>query len=142
MELHIPPLRERLSDIQVLVSHFIDKFNQRFKKNIQNVSADVMKLFMNHPWPGNVRELEHTMEHAFVLCEKPVITVDDLPARFKENKKKIIDSTSEEFLLSDEYRQIIKALEQTRWKKSKAAELLNISRVTLYEKMKKYNIKS
>ncbi|MEO5356382.1 MAG: sigma 54-interacting transcriptional regulator [Nitrospirae bacterium YQR-1] len=140
MELHIPPLRERLSDIHSLVSHFLDKFNLRFKKNIQNVSADVMKRFMGHRWAGNVRELEHAMEHAFVLCDKPVITVDDLPANFKE-RAEIIENTPEGFLLPDERNKIIQALEQSRWKKNKAAELLGVSRVTLYEKMKKHNIK-
>ena len=68
VEVSLPPLRERLEDLPLLVDHFCRSFNERFKKNIEGISSEVLSRFMDYPWPGNVRELEHVMEHAFVLC--------------------------------------------------------------------------
>lgn len=138
IEIMLPPLRERHDDIPLLVEHFRKKFNLKFKKNIEAISADVLKAFLKYPWPGNVRELEHTMEHAFVLCNSNIITFDTLPPEFmaiptslrrpvKENKE-------------DESRTVREALKKTAWNKAKAARLLGIDRVTLYRKIKKYNL--
>ncbi|MBF0343745.1 MAG: sigma-54-dependent Fis family transcriptional regulator [Nitrospirae bacterium] len=135
-EVNIPPLRERRDDIQVLVRHFINKFNVQFKKNILDVSSDVVRLFMEHPWRGNVRELEHVMEHVFVMCHKPIITMHDLPKDFVEG----IDQTIPEEM-PQEYHRILQALDKSHWRRNKAAQTLGISRIALYGKMKKYNIK-
>ena len=82
IEIRLPPLRERHEDIPLLIEHFRKGFNAKFKKNIEAISADVLKAFLKHPWPGNVRELEHTMEHAFVFCNHNIITFDNLPPEF------------------------------------------------------------
>jgi len=79
VELSLPPLRDRKKDVPLLLSHFIGKLNAKFNKKIISVSDDVMNIFMDYHWPGNIRELEHKLEHAFVHCGKPMITVDDLP---------------------------------------------------------------
>ncbi|MBF0339265.1 MAG: sigma 54-interacting transcriptional regulator [Nitrospirae bacterium] len=82
IEIHVPPLRQRREDIPMLVRHFIDRFNIMIKKDIKDVSNEVMRVFMTHPFNGNIRELQHVIEHAFVLCNSSVITLDDLPAGF------------------------------------------------------------
>src|SRR5208337_4196141 len=80
VELHLPPIRERKEDIMVLIPHFLNKLNNKLKKQIIDVSSEVLRLFMKYQWPGNVRELEHAMEHAFVVSRQSIITINDLPA--------------------------------------------------------------
>lgn len=138
VEIRLPPLRERREDIPLLIEHFRNGFNAKFKKNIEAVSCDVLKAFLNYPWPGNVRELEHTMEHAFVLCSQNIITFDNLPLDFlsaPEIEHRSPDETQEADLHA-----ILEALDKTGWNKAKAARLLGIDRVTLYRKIRKYKI--
>ncbi|MBF0538182.1 MAG: sigma 54-interacting transcriptional regulator [Nitrospirae bacterium] len=136
IEVHVPPLRQRRDDIHILVRYFIDRFNILLKKDITDVSSDVMKVFLTHPFSGNIRELQHAIEHAFVLCNKSVITVDDLPRDFIDTNSKKPAET-----LPPEYHRIIEALQQSHFRRAKAAQILGISRIALYTKMKKYNIK-
>jgi len=138
VEIRLPPLRERREDIPLLVEHFRNKFNSKFKKTIEAVSSDVLKAFLKYPWPGNVRELEHTMEHAFVLCNRNIITFDHLPLDFlssPEVKRRSPDGTP-----TADSQAILEALHKTAWNKAKAARLLGIDRVTLYRKIKQYNL--
>ncbi len=138
VEIRLPPLRDRRQDIPLLVDHFRNGFNVKFKKTIEAISSDVLKAFLKYPWPGNVRELEHTMEHAFVLCSQNIITFDHLPPDF-------MDATGIELRSPDEAsaidsHAILEALDKTAWNKAKAARLLGIDRVTLYRKIKRYNL--
>ncbi|MHC4270368.1 MAG: sigma-54 dependent transcriptional regulator [Planctomycetota bacterium] len=135
IELSSPPLRDRQGDIPLLVEHFIEIFNQKMKKNINNISDDVYKIFMNYEWPGNIRELRNAIERSFVVCNKTVITAEDLPNELREIKT--TPSVDEN---SNERNRILQALEKTHWKKTKAAKLLGISRRTIYNKIKEYNI--
>ena len=133
MTLTLPPLRERREDIPLLVEHFLRKFNKKFNKEVVGISTNVQKIFMNYPWRGNIRELEHTLEHAFVLCSQPIITLEHLPPEFK----------NEAFSLEEEINDqetVLSALEKTAWNKAKAARILGVSRRTLYRKMKDYKI--
>ncbi len=139
VELNVPSLRERREDIPLLVSHFIETFNKQLNKSIKSVSSDVHKIFMEYKWPGNVRELQHTLEYAFVLCNKPIITVDNLPTEFGNADAADIQPFKEK--RPDERENVIKALEKAGWNKAKAARLLGIDRTTIYQKIKKYNIK-
>lgn len=137
VEIKLPPLRSRLEDIPLLVDHFREKFNAKFKKNIKSVSSDVFQAFLRYSWPGNVRELEHTMEHAFVLCNKGVITFEDLPVDFMRVtgvRRPRCESPN------DDAGAVLEALNGTDWNKAKAARLLGIDRVTLYRKIKKYGL--
>lgn len=136
IELSSPPLRDRQGDIPLLVEHFIEIFNQKMKKNINNISDDVYKVFMNYEWPGNIRELRNAIEHSFVVCNKTVITVEDLPVELRQ-----IITTHFIDEKSNEHNNILQALEKTRWNKAKAAKLLGISRRTIYNKIKEYNIR-
>ena len=135
IELSSPPLRDRRSDIPLLVKHFIERFNQKSKKNINNISDDVYRIFMNYEWPGNIRELENAIEHSFVVCNKTVITTEDLPNELRE-----IKTTPSVDARSSEYNTILQALEKTHWNKTNAANLLGISRRTIYNKIKEHDI--
>jgi DNA-binding NtrC family response regulator len=77
--IHIPPLRDRREDIPLLVDHFIAKFNERLRKQIEAVDDDAVERLIAHPWPGNIRELENLMERTVLFCEGPRIQVSDLP---------------------------------------------------------------
>jgi DNA-binding NtrC family response regulator len=137
VEIRLPPLRDRREDIPLLLEHFRAKFNDKFKKNIAGVSADVLKAFSRYSWPGNVRELEHAMEHAFVLCNQNIITYDHLPPDFMRIPGMRRSSTEAQGGDSGE---TLAALNNTAWNKAKAARLLGIDRVTLYRRIKKFNL--
>lgn len=138
MEITLPPLRERREDIPLLTEHFLKKFNKKFNKDITAISENVKKIFMDYPWPGNVRELEHALEHAFILCNQSIITLEHLPYEFKA-------FTKNEFTLPQDKnanvsQAILNALKKTAWNKAKAARLLGMSRRTIYRKIKEYKI--
>ena len=138
VEITMPPLREKRDDIPLLVDHFRQKFNKRFKRNIGTVSSDVMRVFLDYTWPGNVRELEHAMEHAFVLCQNSIITLDDLPGDLSSAPECTVPSP--QTAGADESRALLDALEKTGWNKAKAARLLGINRATLYRRMQKCHL--
>ncbi len=138
MKIELPPLRKRREDIPLLTDYFLEKFNRKFNKEIRSVSDDVKKIFMNYPWPGNVRELEHAIEHAFILCRQPVITVDHLPPELMNFNVKDISCRNDG--KAGDAQAVIQALEKSAWNKTKAAMLLGISRRSIYRKIKEYNI--
>ncbi|MHC1743380.1 MAG: sigma-54 dependent transcriptional regulator [Syntrophobacteraceae bacterium] len=138
VEIRLPPLRDRREDIPLLIDHFRNGFNVKFKKTIEAVSSDVFKAFLKYSWPGNVRELEHTMEHAFVLCNQNIITFDDLPSDFMSAPG--VEHRSPDETQAVDAQAILDALDKTAWNKARAARLLGIDRVTLYRKIKKYNL--
>ena len=138
VEIHLPPLRERLDDIPHLVEHFLAFFNRKFDKKIKDISNEVWDLFNGHRWPGNVRELKNTLEYAFIRCRDGVITHDHLPAEFRERHRDAAGSAAEK---SDQEAETIRRiLQKARWNKSRAAGMLGISRRTIYRKMQKYGI--
>ncbi|MCD6521189.1 sigma 54-interacting transcriptional regulator [Candidatus Calescamantes bacterium] len=132
MVIHLPPLRERREDIPLLVNFFIEKFNQKFGKNIKKVSPQVMDLLLDYEWPGNVRELENAIEHAFIHCKGEIIHREHLPEELTRKKPLPIGE-----LRKMEEEIIRKTLAETGGNKSKAAKLLGISRTTLWRKIKK-----
>jgi len=138
IEIKLPPLRDRREDIPLLVEHFRNGFNVKFKKDIEGISSEVLKAFLKYPWRGNIRELEHTMEHAFVLCNRNIITFDNLPYEFMAAPEAVRNSST--LNAEADTQGILEALEKTAWNKTKAARLLGIDRVTLYRKIKRYNI--
>jgi two-component system, NtrC family, response regulator HydG len=136
VRLVIPPLRERIDDIPVLVEYFIKKFNHKFERSITGVSGDVMEFFLMHPWPGNVRELEHTIEHAAIMCKQSVITTaylpEDLIVLSRASVQALIDDVA---LPAEKGLTIEQALEKAGGNKAKAARLLGVSRRTLYNRL-------
>jgi len=139
VELKIPSLKERSEDIPMLVNHFVNIFNKNMSKKIMGLSADVMDVFMSYPWPGNVRELRHSIEHAFVLCHDPVISIKHLPAEIRGHDNKQQRSVTKK-KFTDEREAIRMILEKTYWNKAKAARLLGVDRSTLYRKMDKFQL--
>ena len=138
VEITMPPLRERCEDIPLLVEYFIRKLNTRLHKNIESVSTNVLKIFMDYKWPGNVRQLYNTMEYAFITCDTSVITTDNLPPDF--TNMRVRDRLNEKNANMNDRNQIVKALEESGWNKAKAARLLGVHRVTIYKMMKKHSI--
>ena len=141
VEISLPPLRDRLEDLPLLVDHFCRIFNERFKKNIDGISSEVISAFMKYPWPGNVRELEHVMEHAFVLCHGRIITLEHLPTEIKDYgraEKITIQKIRDKGLNEDQ--EVLNALNKARWNKTRAARLLGISRRTVHRKISRYQL--
>lgn len=138
LEITLPPLRDRLEDVPLFINHFIDRFNNRFKKNIQGITNEVLSVFMGYSWPGNVRELEHAIEHAFVLCHDETITLDHIPSEINQYSRVKIESLRKDRSVS--HQDLLEALEKTGWNKAKAARLLGISRQTLYRQINKHKI--
>jgi len=138
VEVCLPPLRERLEDLPLLVEHFCNVFKERFKKEIDGVSNEVLNRFMSYSWPGNVRELEHIIEHAFVLCRGQVITLDHLPREVRDGVPPggILQQANYIRKSSVSPQDVERALRETEGNKAKAARLLGISRPTLYRKNK------
>lgn len=138
MKIIISPLRERREDIPLLVEHFISVFNKKFNKNISSISPEVQQIFFDYLWPGNVRELEHSLEHAFILCKQTVISVNHLPPELINYDAKAASCLKDGKLKDPDI--IIDALKKSFWNKTKAAQLLGISRRSIYRKIKEFNI--
>ncbi len=146
----IPPLRERKDDIPLLVDYFIAKHNKTLNLNISNISEDAIESLMDYNWPGNIRDLENAIQSAMILCNDGLITSAHIPARTK-GYVKLSDSLEifnnvqtilgkKEISPELEKEIIIEALVKCKHNKSTTAEMLNISRKTLFNKMKKYNL--
>ncbi|MCJ7612740.1 MAG: sigma-54 dependent transcriptional regulator [Candidatus Aminicenantes bacterium] len=145
MEIHLPPLRDRVEDVPLLMRAFLDRYNKKFQKNIRGVSRNVQKLFLKYAWPGNIRELLNVMESAAMLCGRDFLDIGDLPKYLQE-----LSAVSEESLFSRaqspasleqlEKEYIAYLLKTNRNNIRRTAKLLNISRSTLYQKIRKYGI--
>ena len=139
----VPPLRERMEDIPILIDYFIEKFSIRMKKTITGISPEVINLFLNYSWPGNIRELESTIEYAAIHCRNKHIESDHIPPFFKtltDQKKDNPVPFSNNSLDPIDFEKLKKTLEETHWNKNKAADCLKISRTTLWRMMKKYGL--
>ncbi|WP_456433078.1 sigma-54-dependent transcriptional regulator [Thermosulfuriphilus sp.] len=135
VNIKVPPLRERREDIPALVLYFLDRYNRKFRKEVQKVSPAFMKALLNYSFPGNVRELENIIEQAVALSDKKMLEVEDLPADLRLIEK---SHHSTQLLPLKEYeRQYISSiLHLTGFNQKEAAKILGISRTTLWRKMK------
>jgi two-component system, NtrC family, response regulator HydG len=141
--IHLPPLRERKQDIPLLTRTFIRRLNEKTGKTIQGLDTPTMALFMDYAWPGNIRELKNAMEYAFVVADHTTIGRHHLPRHLAAGNSATHPPDSTETVLSpgtDEKSALIQALKQANGNQSQAARLLNISRVTVWNRMKKYGI--
>ncbi len=138
ISIHLPPLRDRKEDIPLLCDHFVKKYNSRERKAIASVSPEAMRLLMEYDWPGNVRQLENAISHAVILCSDDEIKPEHLPRFLKEGIEQENHITS---LADHERRLIERVLKDCGWNKHEAARRLNISRSTLYSKIKRYGLK-
>ena len=137
----VPPLRERMDDIPLLIEYFIKRFNARYDKRILSIHPEVMQNFMKYHWPGNVRELERTLEHAYVFVKGPVIRALDLPAP-EEFQSFTREPTGSERAANKgtSIESIRWALSRTAGNRKAAARLLGVSRTTLWRHMKQFGI--
>ena len=138
--MRLPPLRERQDDALLLAEYFIRHYNDVYQKQIYGMSDEVRRFFRSHQWPGNVRELKNCVERAIIFCERPVIDIDDLATQYTELIERASSSSYEEIFESLNREIILDALGRSGGVKQKAADMLNISRRTLYNRMKKLGI--
>jgi PAS domain S-box-containing protein len=144
INIHLPPLRERMDDFPLLVNHFIESFNKKFNKHIKHFSSSAYDLVMDYSWPGNIRELENVIEHCFVLCSGDIIQVECLPKRLREPSKKTIvlnNPDVQKGFKETEKELIISVLKKNNYNRTEAAKELKINPSTLWRKMKKLDIK-
>jgi two-component system response regulator HydG len=135
IEIEVPPLRVRNEDIPVLACHFLDRFSRETNKPVTGIQQQGMDLLKSYDWPGNVRELENAMERAVVLAKGRNLTKDDFAFLFRAEGQIVPQSLRE-----NEKQHIEHILEQCDWNISKAAGVLELSRITLYNKIKKYGL--
>lgn len=156
--IHLPPLRERSEDIPLLVNTFIRRLRTTTGKTISGLTSAAMERFMDYHWPGNVRELKNALEFAFVIAEDGFIDLDQLPPKIAEpvrpfteqvrvplqngGQKNTGEAPPHVFAPGDpeEKRALIAALQQTNGNQTRAARILGINRVTVWNRMKKYGI--
>ena len=129
----VPPLRDRAADIPALAAWFLKVFCARHGKTVQGISQDVLDIFRAHHWPGNVRELKNVMESAVVHCPGGAILPEHLPRQFSS-----LLSHQATGMPSKE--DILAALESSKWKKARAARLLNVERTLFYRLLRKYDV--
>jgi len=136
MNIHVPPLRERVEDIPLLVDYFIKKYCTSMNKPLISIEPAALKRIMEYQFPGNIRELENMIERAIVVGNGKKIYLRDLPLA-----KDVIDSTVESL---DDFEKafILQILNKYNWNISRTAQALKVDRVTLYNKIKKYGLKA
>lgn len=140
--IHLPPLRERREDIPLLVDAFIEHTRLKTEKNISGISKEALELLIAHAWPGNVRELINVIEYAFVLCPEGTILPDHLPSQLLPQPSPWPKAVRAErpVQAANDKEQLVEAITRTNGKKSEAARLLGISRVTLWKRLKAHNL--
>ena len=141
--IHLPPLRERLDDLPLLVDTFVGRLAKHSGKPISGLSAAAMKRFMDYHWPGNVRELKGVIEYAFVVAERGLIEPDHLPRQLLGSAGDRTSRTEPAAAGPDpdaEKSRLLDALLRTRGNQSEAARILGVSRVTVWHRMKKHGI--
>ncbi len=147
IRIELPPLRERLEDIPALVSHFIAKCNNTSHRNVESISQEALEALARYSWPGNVRELESVIESAFTFGKSDVIGTSDLPPHVTERAAAGQPEPSGETeavptLLESERELLVRALAATGGNKLRAAELLGVSRPTLYNMIRRHGVQA
>jgi two-component system, NtrC family, response regulator HydG len=134
--IELPALRDRREDIPLLVNHFVQKFSREMNKKITRVAPQAMALLQQYPWPGNIRELENAVERAMVVSQEPEIREQDFT--LKNNKAAAAALPDGRTLDEIEKAHILRVLDDCGGNQTRAAEALDIDRVTLHHKLKKY----
>ncbi|MFZ5639928.1 MAG: sigma-54 interaction domain-containing protein [Bacillota bacterium] len=142
LTVYIPPLRDRVEDIEPLTHYFISVFNQDSGRKVTGISSEAYSLLLGHSWPGNIKELEKVLEEAFRNTDESIIKPQHLPQYIRKHEdQKMTDKNSLRSILDDtEKAALLQALQATNGNKVKAAKLLGISRAGLYQKLEKYNL--
>jgi len=134
--IHIPPLRDRKEDIPLLIEHFLEKYSHETTKRVDHVSRDTIECLTAYEWPGNVRELENAIERAVVLSKSRTLDTQDFG--FLQRTPGVPSKTMS--LRDMEKHYIQRILEECGWNVTRAAKMLNINRVTLHKKIKRFQM--
>jgi two-component system response regulator HydG len=137
ISLHIPPLRERRDDIPLLAEHFLDRYSRETNKDIDTINKDAMTILRQYDWPGNVRELENAIERAVVIGKKRRLD----PETFSFLAPHLSAAAETYSLEKTQVAHLFKVLKEFDWNITKAAQALEINRVTLHKKIKKYDLR-
>ncbi|RLB48573.1 MAG: sigma-54-dependent Fis family transcriptional regulator, partial [Deltaproteobacteria bacterium] len=147
IEIRVPPLRERLEDVPLLIDHFLRLFAARYHREKRTVSREALKRLMSYSWPGNVRQLENVLLNAWVLCDEAELE----PQAFElPEERGLLPSpamsasrarpTSLDAAKEEERERIVEALNASNWNRAKAAKLIGMPRRTFYRRLRKYDI--
>jgi PAS domain S-box-containing protein len=133
----LPSLRERKEDIPLLCNHFLKKYNRKEKKDIRSISPEAMQILMECEWPGNIRQLENSISHSVILAQDQIIEKKHLPYFLRQARIDLPAASLAEY----ERRLITDVLKKSDWNKHEAARRLDISRSTLYSKIRRYGLR-
>jgi two-component system response regulator HydG len=139
VHVHIPPLRERPEDVPVLAEQFLARFARSMSRRPMTFSKDALDALASYPWPGNVRELQNAIERAVVVGRGDVVSASDLPLRVTQTAA--VPGAAPGSLAEAERAHVQAVLDSSGWNITKAARILDVDRVTLYNKIKKYDLK-
>ena len=136
LQINIPPLRDRKTDVPLLARYFLDKFGET-RDGSWTISGEAMELLIAYDWPGNVRELEHVIERGVALGSSPTIEIDDLPSSIMRQTCEALPKADHTWNLEEQKRRLVMtALEKAGGDKITAARMLGIGKTTLYRKLK------
>lgn len=140
VSIKLPPLRDRIPDVSLLITAFIEQLNKSEQRQVKNLSSKAIQKLVRYNWPGNIRELFHVIEYAFAVSKGDILRSANLPEKIHygspDEERNVVAAPP----IQSEKEMILRALEQTNFRKGKAAALLGVSPNTLYRKRKKYNI--
>jgi len=143
IEIKMPPLRERRDDITVIIKHYLDSFSKEAGKNIKDIDHEAMQALLAYDWPGNIRELRNTIERAVVLADGEIITIHDLPDKFRTLDVEGVSTSSLRQALDNFEREYIKrSMAENKSNKEATAAKLGVDLATLYRKLKKLRIEA
>jgi transcriptional regulator with PAS, ATPase and Fis domain len=144
INVELPPLRERISDIPLLARHFLETVCEEAGKHVSDFAEDALTALRRYSWPGNVRELQNVVERAVLLGKGSIVTLDDLPTHVTVGAPVTVQSASasslKEAMDAPERQIILETLQANNWNRNATAEALGINRTTLYKKMKRLRL--
>ncbi|MEM6730999.1 MAG: sigma 54-interacting transcriptional regulator [Myxococcota bacterium] len=138
--LYLPPLRDRAGDLEALTRHFILERNRQEFRRVESIDSAALDAMSAYPWPGNVRELRNVIEYAFAVGEGPTLSLQDLTPELRGEMPEEAPSVEPTSLEDQERRRILSALQETGGKKAEAAEVLRMSRSTLWRKLREHGL--
>ncbi|MFT7019561.1 MAG: DNA-binding NtrC family response regulator [Cyclobacteriaceae bacterium] len=140
VEIQLPPLRDRVSDIPLLADHFVKMYSHKYRKNISGVSANAVKKLQKYSWPGNIRELQHALERAIIMSDNEQLMPDDF-FFLMQKPDSAMSMEADSFNLDEVEKNVIqKAINKQNGNISKAAKDLGLTRASLYRRLEKYGL--
>lgn len=141
IEIEIPPLRERMEDIPILVNHFLKQYTAKYNKNVSKISEGAMTRMNKHPWPGNIRELQHAIERAVILSNSSVLQPEDFNFTVNNNKESEQALSLDQYNLDEVEKLLIrKVLKKYNGNITQAASELGLTRSSLYRRLEKHGL--